>query len=617
MKSGATETSFMHLDEYYKFPNNVFVSHLPEQLKLSDHQYKILWAHHAYDQQIFFEFDHRIVNHIVSPSEWNRQMFIRFHKVPPNKISVIPNGVPEIFSYSKYSCKKTKSMIYTSIPYKGLEILAKIIPLIHKKHPDTKFKIFSSMSLYGDDQLDNYIETYTLLKSLSNVEYSKAIPREELVKHYQEAAFFIHPNIWEETFCVSMTEAMRCGAFPIITDIGALSEVAGLNNAQVVPIEGKPTNKGYEVTENFINNFAETCCLILDQYDKDKSYHKRVSKNISDYVNEKYNWKTIAKQWESLIHSITGESITMATESTENIVETTATEQTSMLPYDPISAQQAVTDEEYLQTAFRNVLRWEESDKELAQGRTNFQLEKFIGLNTHNISVTFEHILKERRIMATGFMHKLVEMKQRVREFDWKWANHEDKTAPLIYDVGTEGGKKVLCWFDLEELDLTHYLKSSELEIRDRLHQMEHMDKMMDKLVEQNGGKPVTREQFLEENEEYWDARLAEQALDDLMASRTGISIGNIQAMRRASGPAIVDPKNELKEGYLPMDKLLSPQGKDEFVNDLQKKVLRGYEKLSGKDLGTGALKAATERKQIEGEKKGYYSSQAGEGFSN
>mgnify|MGYP003312822836 CR=1 FL=1 len=158
----------------------------------------------------------------------------------------------------------------------------------------------------------------------------------------------------------------------------------------------------------------------------------------------------------------------------------------------------------------------------MAQGRTNFQLEKFIGLNTHNVSVTFEHILKERRIMASGYMGKLIEMKERVREFDWKWANHQDKTQPLIYDVGTESGKKVLCWYDLEELNLTHYLRSSELEIRDRLHQMEHMDKMMDKLVEQNGGVSPNRAQFLEENEEYWDTRLAEQALDDLMASRTG-----------------------------------------------------------------------------------------------
>ena len=55
---------------------------------------------------LFFEFDHTIVNHIVSPSEWNRQMFIRYHKVPEDKISVIPNGVAEMFSYSD---KKTNS----------------------------------------------------------------------------------------------------------------------------------------------------------------------------------------------------------------------------------------------------------------------------------------------------------------------------------------------------------------------------------------------------------------------------------------------------------------------------------------------------------------------------
>ena len=75
----------------------------------------------------------------------------------------------------------------------------------------------------------------------------------------------------------------------------------------------------------------------------------------------------------------------------------------------------------------------EESDKQMAQGRTNFQLEKFIGLNTHNISVSFEHILKERRIMATGYMHKLIEMKERVREFNYKWENIVDKSQPLMW----------------------------------------------------------------------------------------------------------------------------------------------------------------------------------------
>ena len=583
MKSGATESSYNYLQEHYIFPDNVFVSHLPDEIIKSDHEYKILWAHHAYDQPLFLNFDHSIVNHIVSPSQWNKDNFVKYLNVPEEKISVIPNGVSEMFQYSN---QKSKTMIFTSIPYKGLEVLSKIIPLILKVHPNTKFKIFSSMSLYGIDD-DPFTDLYEYLKTIPNVEYSAAIDREELVKHYQESAFFIHPNIWEETFCVSMIEAMRCGAYPIITNIGALNEVAGENNSSVVPIEGENTSRGWKVTDDFINKFTETCCHALEYYDKDQEYYHKVSKIISDYVTEKYNWEPIAEQWKLLIKQLTKQTIM-------------DTNKTSALAYTPIDSQQAVLDDDYLRLAFQNVLKWEESDKEMAQGRTNFQIEKFIGLNTHNISVSFEHILKERRSMATGYMYKLIEMKEKVREFEYKW-NDRDRSQPIMWDIGGPGGgSKKLCWFDLDELELTHYLKNSETEIRDRLHQMEHLDKILDKLIEQNGGKVPDREQFLEENQEYWETRLAEQALDDLMAAQTGISGANIQAMRRASGPSIVDNRNELKEGYMSMDKLMTPQGRMEFVHDLQSKVMRGYEKLSGTDLGYGAaIKPAEEKKQI------------------
>ena len=139
------------------------------------------------------------------------------------------------------------------------------------------------------------------------------------------------------------------------------------------------------------------------------------------------------------------------------------TDNSTALSYNPINAQQAVNDEEYLRMAFDNVLRWDESDREMAQGRTNFQLEKFIGLNTHNISVSFEHILKERRGMATGYMYKLIEMKEKVREFEYKWKD-TDKTQPIKWEEGGPGGgHQKLCWYDLDELSLTHYLKSSDL----------------------------------------------------------------------------------------------------------------------------------------------------------
>ena len=118
-------------------------------------------------------------------------------------------------------------------------------------------------------------------------------------------------------------------------------------------------------------------------------------------------------------------------------------EETS-LSYRPLSAK-TVENDDYLRQASANVLKWEESDKEMAQGRTNFQIEKFIALNTHNISVTFEHILKERRIMAEGYMHKLIDMKRTVRNFEFKWKDHQDKSIPLLYSPdGDEGDQNNL-----------------------------------------------------------------------------------------------------------------------------------------------------------------------------
>ena len=587
MKSGATESSYQFLSQYYKFPEDVEVAHLPQEIIKSKKKYKILWAHHAYDQQVFLNFNHNTVDHIVSPSHWAKEQLVQFLKVPKEKISVIPNGVSDKFTLSE---NKTKTFIYTSIPYKGLELLPRIIPLIQQRHPDAKFKIFSSMSLYGNI-LDNYVDLYQELKLLKNVEYSAAVDQDELIQHYQESAFFIHPNIWEETFCVSMAEAMKCGCYPIITNIGALSEVATDKFSSIVPLEGTRTTEKYEVTDNFINKFAEVCCTALDYFDNDRTTYNQISKSASNHISQKCDWKKISKQWEKLITKITsGEPMTSDNKKAS-----------ALDGYEPVTSEQAVLDEEYLHKAFQNVLRWEESDKELAQGRTNFQLEKFALLETHTLPVAFENTLKSRRQMAEGYMYKLIEMKEKVREFEYKWKD-KDRAQPLLWDRGgPESGKK-LCWFDLDELSLTHYLKSCELEIRDRLHQMEHLDKILEKLVEQNDGKVVTREQFLDSDGEYWERRFADQAMDEMIAAQTGISIGNLHSMRRASAPAIVDKRNETPNGYVPLNKLLeSPQGKMEFLNDLQNKVIQGISEVTGNNFEKLTGSSAEEQKKIQG----------------
>ena len=280
----------------------------------------------------------------------------------------------------------------------------------------------------------------------------------------------------------------------------------------------------------------------------------------------------------------------------------------SILPENSLgfrTVEEAVGDKasEYLGKAFENVYKYHEIDKELAQGRTNFQLEKFALLETYTLESAYESVLKSRRQMAEGLMSKLLEMQEKVREFEYKWVEVEDKSKPIKWECtggGPGGGGTKLCWFDLDQMQLEHFLRSSELEVRDRLYQMDHLDKMLEELTERNGGQPVSREQFLANEENYWKARFSEQMLDEVLGSQLGCSIGNIHSVRRSTAPALIDQRNQFNDGFPSLGEAMSsPEGRMKFVSQLEQNVVKGYEDVMGVDLGAGNFLKPEERRQM------------------
>jgi glycosyltransferase involved in cell wall biosynthesis len=260
MKSGATESSFYYLNQYYSFPNNVEVSRSIEVLAQSNKQYKILWAHDNCDQPQLLRLPELVsqIDLIVCVSNWEAEQYIKYNRAPAEKIVVIPNGVADIFHLKT---PKSKTAIFFSGPHKGITPLPKIWKQVIKNHPDAKLKVFSSHNLYGEQyeqhfKIPEHLEAIEELKSLPGVEYSPCIDREQLLPHIQDAAFFVHPNVWEETFCVSMAEAMVCGCYPITSDIGALREVS-FNRGKYIPMTGKNTQVCWEPSPKFINEFAQ------------------------------------------------------------------------------------------------------------------------------------------------------------------------------------------------------------------------------------------------------------------------------------------------------------------------------------------------------------------------
>jgi len=560
MISGATQSCFYFLQKHIEFPSIVNVDYDPHRLTKSTKQIKILWAHYAHDQPIFLHVDWSKITHVVCVSHWQKSQFVKYLRVPEQKITVIRNGVADYF---KFSINKEKTLIYASTPFRGLKYLPYIFRRVLSKHPEAKLKVFSGMKLYGQQDSLEFKQIYQSLKNTPNTYYSEPITHEKLAKEFQKAMVLAYPNVWEETSCVTLIEAMSSGCYPVITDIGALPETAN-GYGSIVKLTAKYHSTGWIPDTQFLDNFADELIHVLNIYDQTNT--ELMSTDIRSY----HDWKLIAVEWKKLLDKLT-QGTTMS-EKEMNITKL-ATQTSDKIVQDPA----------VLERVFNEVFRWESEDKELAQGRSNFQIEKFIALDNFTVPSAFQAMLKNRRIMAEGLFSKITEMKEHQREFDYKWGD-ADKEKPLEWFT-KDGGKK-LCWYDLDFLNLQNFLKSSELEIRDRVQQIQFFDQILEKLIEMNGG-PISREQFEKEDHIYWERRFANQAMDEMLSRSTGISIGNIHSMRRASAPTLVsDDVNRIKNPFPDLGKALAgPEGQMDFMLDLQKKVMEGIQDVTGKKL--------------------------------
>ena len=233
-------------------------------------------------------------------------------------------------------------------------------------------------------------------------------------------------------------------------------------------------------------------------------------------------------------------------------------------------------DNEFMLKVLQEATRWEQSETELAQGRSDFQIEKFIIHDNFTIPSAFKAALINRRSVAEGLLQQVIDAKRASREFHYKW-DGKDKTQPIWWKNG-RGGEE-LCWYDIDEFYFHRMLEGLNRGFKAAVEELECFDKLINRLIELNGGKLVSRDQYNEDQPNYWERRLANQSLDDLLAARTGVNAGNIRSMRRASAPTVLpDDVNRTKGTFG------DPNNPMDFLNSLQQSVAAGIEEITGMD---------------------------------
>ena len=268
-----------------------------ETIPLDYSKIRIFWFHST-----AFEMPH---NHLKNNGwkKFHKLVFISHHQmenyvkkfnIPYSHCGVMHNALHPIKLHEKPENKI--SLIYTSTPHRGLDILVNVFEKLCEEYDNIELKVHSSYSIYEWNDVQKEYEQSDLYKRLEkhpNIKNIGYVSNDELKKSLASSHIFSYPCIWEETFCLSLLEAMNAGCLCFHPNFGCLPETVS-NWTMMYPYhENKEVHK-----EIFYNHLKKGIEIVNTQKTQE---HLKKQK---EYVNYFYNWERRTQDWIDLLKSL-------------------------------------------------------------------------------------------------------------------------------------------------------------------------------------------------------------------------------------------------------------------------------------------------------------------------
>jgi glycosyltransferase involved in cell wall biosynthesis len=294
--NGGTEILFnnflKYVDRYSQDTTNIILVRCDPTL-IDPTKTNIVWQHVMTDQGVTIGMDYPEfvdnIDHFVYLSNWQLNKFKEKFNIEHCNNHVIKNAIPEI-EFIKKPTDKIR-LIYTSMPFRGLNILLDAFELINRN--DVELHVYSSNIIYGIDFSETVGDIFEPMfhrcKTMKNVVYKGYATNKEVHNAVQQAHILAYPSIFEETSCLSAIEPGAAGCKIVTTDYGALRETCG-DWASYIEF----TNNSLEL----VHNYAELLQKEIDNYLPD-CYNAQ-----SKWFNDQYSWNNRAVEWNNFLGKI-------------------------------------------------------------------------------------------------------------------------------------------------------------------------------------------------------------------------------------------------------------------------------------------------------------------------
>jgi glycosyltransferase involved in cell wall biosynthesis len=152
---------------------------------------------------------------LIAVSEATRADLLRFYRLPPGRVTVIPHGVEQrFFELDRTRLDRYVLCVSTSHPHKNLD---RLIRAYSRQKREYRL-VLAGMRGFHAEAIDKL--------ATGGVQLTGWIPREELYGLYAGTLAFVYPSTFEG-FGMPVLEAIAAGIPTACSDIPPLREVAG------------------------------------------------------------------------------------------------------------------------------------------------------------------------------------------------------------------------------------------------------------------------------------------------------------------------------------------------------------------------------------------------------
>lgn len=177
---------------------------------------------------------------------------------------------------------------------------------------------------------------------------------------------------------------------------------------------------------------------------------------------------------------------------------------------------------------------------EMAQLKSNFDIEKFTVKSRSNfIAHNFHFLMRQYSLALYELRRILIDIEEKDRKIK-EYQELQGKGRPKV-KIFTKNGQEEK-YVDLEIEKLRNEIDLQELSLKNKYEMCTQFEEARQKLIEMNGNKPITNEQYQAEEPEYWKWYLKRKAITQSRQRVTGINEGVWENIEHLEQPALMNP---------------------------------------------------------------------------